>query len=179
MNKSIYKIVEKNISQISEIKYFGLFRNQFTNVTNEREINYPAVLLEIKPITFKQQLMYNQDAVVNITLHIGMQIVNNIEKGDKMLDNSLNMIQLMDRIYEYMDGIRYDDIISTGTTETHVSIGSFTRTSQDQIMNLKSIWYGKVSYSFPMVVAHNSGLLTQFTPTGMTLSTVSFSGATF
>lgn len=170
MNKSIYKLVEKVITEkLPQVKYFGLYRNQFFNSSGDREIPYPAVLLEIKPITFNQQLFYNQDSIVNITLHIGMNIVNNIERGDKMLDNSLSIIELMDDIHEYLDGIRYDDSQYSGTTETHISIGNFTRSSQDQISHLKGLWYGKISYSFPMVYAHKTGVLTQFIPTGITI----------
>jgi len=178
MNKSIYKIVEKCINTIPEIKYFGLYRNQFLNDINEREINYPAVLLEIKPFTFKQQLYYNQDTIVSISLHIGMNIVNNIESRDKMLDNSLTMLNIMDKIHEYIDGITSYDTFYSGMTESYVKIGNFTRTSQDQITNVKGLWYGKVTYSFPLVVAHSTGLLTTFSPTGMTITTQSYSGMT-
>lgn len=165
MNKTIFNIVNKTITdKLPEVKYFGLYRNQFMNVLKEREIDYPAILLEIKPITFNQQLMYNQDSEVTITLHVGMQIVNNVERGDKTLDNSLQMLELMDRVHEVFDGIRSDNTDLSGVTESHIRVGIFTRSIQEQLTNVKSIWVGKVSYTFPLVVAHNSGLFTTFIP---------------
>lgn len=172
MNKSIYNICEHIINQLPQVKYFGLYRNQFNNSNKDREINYPAVLLEIKPIVFNQQLGYNQDATVTISLHVGMQVVNNIEKGDKKLDNSLDMIELIDDIHDVFDG--FNGLEYSGITESHVSIGEFTRLMQSSLTNNKSIWIGKIDYTFKIVVAHKTQSTTTINLDSITVETSNY-----
>lgn len=168
MNQSIYNLVQKVITdKLPQVKYFGLYRNQFNKNTTDREINYPAVLLQIQPVNFNQQLNWNQDAVCNIVLHIGMEIVNNLEKGDKMIDKSVDLLELVDDINEVFDGLIGQEY--SGTTESHVLIGEFSRVSQNIITNIKSIYIQQVTYSFPIVIAPKTpSVITVYPPTGTT-----------
>lgn len=176
MNRSIYNFFEDVITtRLSEVKYVGLFRNQFTNVGKDRPIDYPAILVQIDPLTFKQLQGCVQTSKMSVTLHVGMQIVNNIERGDKTVDNSWDYLDLMDRVWDAFDGINSFEEFS-GSTADNVDINNMYRTTQNIDVNLKSIWYSKVTFEFQMQVCHTESTWVDHTLDEMN---VSYSGITF
>jgi len=96
----IYKSLQYFITQrIPEIKYISLYNNQFNNSQTNRPIPYPAVLIEILPITFQNLANQMQYAEVNINLHFGTEIYNGFDRNDAMQDRSLEHLSLLDKLY--------------------------------------------------------------------------------
>lgn len=162
MNTSIFNFINDVVTnELPEIKYVGLFRNQFMNQSKERPINYPALLIEIPSVDFEQNTGYSQFADVNIIFHIGMQVINNIERGDKMVDNSLHYIELVDRIWNVFDGISDGEDTYKNSTKDYITLNQFVRTNQ--ILNqttANSIWYSKTTYRTRVYMEHyeNGGI---------------------
>lgn len=170
MNKSIFNFINDIITnELTEVKYVGLYRNQFLNIQKERPIDFPAILLEIPPINFEQYPGYIQQADVDLIFHVGMQVISNIERGDKKLDNSFEYLALLDRIYEVFDGMS-DDSTYSGSTASNITLNTFTRINQQLNIPNSSLWYSKIIYRTRIVIEHTTGTGTSSIISGITLT---------
>ena len=75
MFKEIYEMFQTHLLTIPELKYIGFYANQFNNLEGEREIPFPAALVEIKPINNINNFgIRYQNMIVNVDIHIGTEI---------------------------------------------------------------------------------------------------------
>jgi len=128
MYKYLYKFIQEQLLSISSLKYISLFNDQFNNETEERSIPYPAVLVEFLPYEPLFYLNRYSTGTMEVVIHVGSEIITGLEYGDKLQDNSLEHLSLVDDIYKVLDNkSNYD--ASTGNT--NIVAGNLVRTMVD------------------------------------------------
>lgn len=107
---SIYKFFEHYITEnVSEVKSVDLYFNQFETQANGESDGRanPRVLIrvnEFEPIE-SQGFGKLQSWVGNITLFIGIDIINTFYSGSELQETNLNYLSLLDTIYSQLQGL--------------------------------------------------------------------------
>ena len=106
MIKSIYNLFKNNIlEKIEEIKYVGLFVDQFNREKTSRVINYPAILIEILPFQLENLLGNTQHSIVSVKLHVATQLFNTQDYDDSMIDESVEFLSIIDKIKDKLTNL--------------------------------------------------------------------------
>ena len=106
MFKSVFTLFQYYLLQVPEIKYVGFYANQFNNLEGEREIPFPAALIEILPITNINNLGDRvQNTIVSVNIHVGTEIYKGLEDGDNQQNDGLDQLGLLDDVFAKLDNI--------------------------------------------------------------------------
>jgi len=125
----IYKLIQYYLTErVKDIKYISLYNNQFQDHVSNRSIPTPAVLIEILPINFDDLLNNVQYSKVNINIHIGTDNYNGYDRDDIMQDNSLEHLELLDKIYIALNRVTSLDLPDDLKNEMYIQ-GEFRRNS--------------------------------------------------
>jgi len=153
MIKSIYNLVNAIIKdKLPDIKYFSLFRDQFNLEKISRTINYPAILLEVLPHKFQKMASERvQRSDITIKLHVGVQLFNSLDNDDILIDESVEFMEILDKIYDAFEGESSMNVYS-GVTNSNILIGYFNRIEQNISVAHNSIYYGTIDFIFPIGV---------------------------
>ncbi len=105
MFTAIYKLFNYFIeTYIPEVKHFSLYSANYINETNNNVIRYPAVFIEILPAIANQYAGEAQYFNITVNLHIVSEMYTSFDSNDKMLDNSLAHLNVLNDIYYNLDG---------------------------------------------------------------------------
>lgn len=89
-------------SKLPDIKSVDLFFNQFESQAigeSDGRAN-PRVLIEILEGEMLQRFGGNQEVVLEVKLHIGIDIINTFYSGSELEDKNLGYLNLLDKIYK-------------------------------------------------------------------------------
>lgn len=123
MYKQLFLLFQYNIQKyLKEVRYVSLYNRQFENIQEEREFDYPAVLIEILPINYDNILGFNQTSIVNVRLHVGTTIYEGLELGDSQQNDALNHLNILDKLHLYLNNVATDDYyLPSGTTTSGIT----------------------------------------------------------
>lgn len=109
MNKFLYKAIYYFLTNAPvDFKHFELFNNQVNDLNDTT--NLPAIYLEIPRITWDYKPQRLLQANVNMTLHILSEQYSSTDAEDRIIDKSLDHLDLIDSIHHNLDGKRSSDI---------------------------------------------------------------------
>lgn len=103
----IYLFFETFLNTIDEIKSVDLFFNQFETQTDgesDARAN-PRVLIQINEFEPIQNFGGIQNWVGEVTLFVGIDIINTFYSGSELQGSNLAYLELLDTIYQKLQGI--------------------------------------------------------------------------
>jgi hypothetical protein len=91
-------------SKLPEIKSVDLFFNQFETQNNGESDGRanPRALIEILDANMLQGFGGNQEVVLEVKLHIGIDIINSFSSGSELESRNLIYLNLLDRVYKQL-----------------------------------------------------------------------------
>jgi len=121
MIKALYSFIQYQLlQQVPELKFIGMFNNQFTNIEGERDLPFPAALIEIKPFTLDQMGCNYFSAKVNFNIHLATELYMGTEMNDKQQNAAFNHLSIIDKCglmhNKKMDAINPIDVPAYGDT---------------------------------------------------------------
>lgn len=100
----IYSFFEYYISNnIPEIKNIGLYFNQLEAGSDSKSV--PRILIEIQPVANNQLLAGLRECVLDLTLHIYIEMFNNIEYKSELRQKNLDYLNTLDLIINKLSTI--------------------------------------------------------------------------
>jgi len=104
----IYRVFEHFLrTEVSEIRSVDLFFNQFYSETTgqtDARLN-PRALVEIRPLELSQRGNNIQEAVVEIVVHLGIDIFSTFRNDSEILDRNILYLTLLDLVFRKMNRI--------------------------------------------------------------------------
>lgn len=103
--------------RVPGIKHIDLFNNQFIMEGEEMPRKCPAVLIEFKPIIFKSVGNRRQEGEMNIDIHIGSEVIQEVSsrENERIRDKGLSHLELVDKVTNATMGFTDNDVFGTIT----------------------------------------------------------------
>lgn len=121
-------------SEVTDLKYFDWFNNQFEKIEEDVPFNLPAAFIEFAPIDWQQLGRLHQAAEVNFLIHVAdMQLGESSSIDPDLVANAnLAHLELCDKIYAALQNFNgnmvnpalpFSSICRTGNTMDHDNEG--------------------------------------------------------